>query len=517
MKLLPKTYALVIGVSNYNDPRTPNLSFCRNDVSEVREALVYGLSIAIEDIVSLGDTGTVTASDFIDALTKMSELTSEEDNLIFYFSGHGGGVSGEHHCLVFSDNAVSTQAIIQYLEKIPAKGKVIFLDCCYSGNYSVDGVASFDISNTIGDFAGKGYAVLSSSNSTQVSYKHPDYSISVFTRFLCDAFRDKLIVRQGTVSLNDIQKLVCLYSQVWSHKNPHKQQHPIFRANMGGTIYFKVHEYIPYQPIKIYEECDKYIIYDVKPSHVGVTKRYSVEVILKSPLSLDEISQVSLEVTQKVRSAEVYNNANTQTILSDKLADIIWIYFGRDESDMIRHTYLCITTWVDDEQNKDWWYKVDNENTFLINNVQFELLPYYEYLKRLNEENMGTQKGVIDETKDMLVTLVTLAEKIITLYNEYKNSILTEQELIDELDTIVSEVNEYYLKSTDFAIPPDDIKDWSEACSLLFGTIHDLSLYYNKKYFSQRTAANRKACMELTISRYYTDLESVRRLEKVLS
>ncbi|EES73132.1 hypothetical protein POTG_02232 [Paenibacillus sp. oral taxon 786 str. D14] len=391
---------------------------------------------------------------------------------------------------------------------------MIFLDCCFSGNFSVDRSSSFSIEETVDDFAGKGYAVLSSSNSTQASYGHPDKPISVFTSFLCDAFRDKLIVRQGMVSLNDIQKLVCLYSQVWSHRNPDKPQQPIFRANMGGTIRFKVHEYVPFQPMKIYEECDEYIIYDVKPSHIGVTKRYSVEVILKAPLSLDEIGKVSLEVTRKVRSAEVYNNPDTQLILSGKLADIIWIYFGRDESDMIRKTYLCMTTWVDDAQNKDWWYRVNSEDTFIINNVHFKLFPYYEYLRRLNQENMGSRERVIYETREMLSSLITLAERIIYQFNEFKNAILTEQELFDELESLVSEVESYYIKSTDLPIPPDDIKDWREACSLLFGTIHDLSLYYNKKYLSQRTTANRKSCMEMTISRYYSDLENVRRLEK---
>ncbi|MGO4498608.1 caspase domain-containing protein [Paenibacillus sp. 2RAB27] len=510
---MSKTLALVVGVSNYYDSQTPNLPFCMNDVVEVRESLVNGLNIANEDIISLGESADVTTMDFIEALKKMSNLTSKEDNLIFYFSGHGGGKSGNQHCLAFTDGAISTQAIIQFLENVSAKGKAIFLDCCFSGNYSVDGASSHNINNTIDDFAGKGYAVLSSSNSIQSSYKHPDKSTSVFTSFLCDAFRDKLIVKQGTVSLNDIQKLVCLYSQVWSYRNPVKQQQPIFRANMGGTIRFKVHDYVPYQPNKIYEECDDYIIYDVKPSHSGVTKRYSVEVILKSPISLDEISKVSLEVTKKIRRAEVYNNADTQLLLSEKMANIIWIYFGRDDSDMIRKTYLCITTWVDDTQNKDWWYRVNSEDTFIIKNVHFKLLPYYESLRSLNQENMGSRERVILETREMLAILITLAERIIYQFNEYKNEILSEQELVDALESFISEVDRYYFKSTDFAIPPEDIKNWSEACSLLFGTIHDLSLYYNKKYLSQRTTANRKACMEMTISQYFSDVESVRKLE----
>lgn len=76
---MSKTKALVVGVSNYYDSSIPNLPFCKNDVSEVREAMVYGLNVANEDVISLGETGNVTVSDFIDALTKMSDLTSKED------------------------------------------------------------------------------------------------------------------------------------------------------------------------------------------------------------------------------------------------------------------------------------------------------------------------------------------------------------------------------------------------------------------------------------------------------
>lgn len=513
---MSRTLALVVGVSNYYDSKTTNLPFCKNDIAEIMESLVYGLNLPTEDIILLGESGDVTTSDFIETLTRISNITKDEDNLIFYFSGHGGGKIGGQHCLVFSDKAVSTQAIIQYLENISAKGKVIFLDCCYSGNYTVGGVPSYPITSTIEDFAGNGYAVLSSSNSVQVSYKHPDKPISIFTSFLCDAFRDKLIVRQGKVSLNDIQKLVCLYSQVWSYRNPSQQQQPIFRANMGGTIQFKVHDYVPYQPKKIYEECDEYIICKVIPNHFGVTKRYSVEVILKSPLSLDEISRVSLEITEKVRKVEIYSNSTSELLLSGKMANIIWIYFGRDESDMVRKSYLCISTWVDDTQNKNWWYRVNSDETFIINGVHFKLLPYYESLRHINQDNMGTREKVIKDTREMLANLVTLAEKIIYQFNEYKNEILTENELINVLEEIVAEVDLYYFKSTEFSIPPDSIRNWCEACSLLFGTIHDLSIFYNKKYSFQRTSINRKINMELVISRYYADLENVRRIEKDL-
>ncbi|MGG4011511.1 hypothetical protein [Bacillus smithii] len=54
----------------------------------------------------------------------------------------------------------------------------------------------------------------------------------------------------------------------------------------------------------------------------------------------------------------VYNNEITKERLSGKSANIIWNYFGRDESDIVKNNYICVTTWVDDSQDKKWWYRI---------------------------------------------------------------------------------------------------------------------------------------------------------------
>lgn len=507
--------ALVVGVSNYYISGAGNLPFCRNDVIEMEEALYFGLKLENDDVISLGKLGDVKKDDFIKAILEITNLIDKNNFLIFYFSGHGTTIDNQHY-LVFSDGFISTQEIIEYFERVSAKGKVVFLDCCYSGHFSISGTSTFSIEETVGDFAGRGYAVFSSSNSTQVSYGHPDKPISVFTSFLSDALKDRHIIRQGKVSLYDIQKLVRLYLEVWNLRNPDKQQHPIFRANMGGTIYFEVQEYVPFHTSRIYGEYDKYIIYNVEPLHVGLTKRYAVKAIMKEPLSLEEIGKVSLEITQKVKTAEVYNNAIAQDRLAGKLANIIWVYFGRDESDVVKNNYVCYTTWVDDTKDKKWWYRVDNKDTFILNGIHYKIFSYYESLRRFNQENTGSKNDVISKTKNILASVVTLAERAIYYFNEYKNEVLTEEDFLQEMEGLIPEINKYFFDSHNLDIPPDEIRDWSQACVVLIGTIYDFTLYYNKKYMSQRTPENRRACMEMTIKQYYSDLEQVRQLEEKL-
>src|SRR5690606_30046710 len=120
--------------------------------------------------------------------------------------------------------------------------------------------------------------------------------------------------------------------------------HPVFKANMGGTIFFDVKEYQPYYSTNIYAEYDNYIIYKVEPVHTGLAKRYSFKVILKEPLSLEEIGKISLKIKDQAKNIEVYNNEIAEKRWINKLPNIIWVYFGRDEIDIIKNNYICHTT-----------------------------------------------------------------------------------------------------------------------------------------------------------------------------
>lgn len=505
--------ALIVGVSNYLIDSAKDLPFCKNDIVAMKSALCNGLKMNENDIIICGKSGYATRKEFIKALDHIEKLIKNNDIFIFYFSGHGALLCGAHY-LVFSDGIINTQEIIKYFEKIICKSKIIFLDCCYSGNYHISKKVEMCIEDAVEDFFGRGCAVFASSKSSEFSYRHPNESISLFTSFLCEALQSKFLIKEGKISLYDIQNLVFLYSEIWNKQNPTMQQHPIFRANMGGTILFDVEDYKPYISKKVYYENDKYIIYDVNPMHTGTLKKYSIKVILKQPFSLREIAEISLEIKDMAKRFEVFNRRESEISHKGKLANIIWIYFGRDESDIINNNYLCHTTWVDDKQNKEWWYRTSSKDTFIENGVHFTIHSYYKYLKKFTLENIGNKEELILKMKNIMFKMVNLAEQIIHLYNEYKNDVITELDLVEYMEDIIPEIDKLYLESTDLEIAPIEIKEWSQACSELFCTIHNFIYYYNKNYLDLRTAENRKNCMEMTIKQYYKDLDKVKRMEK---
>ena len=365
----------------------------------------------------------------------------------------------------------------------------------------------------ISDFQGKGYAVFSSSNAEQVSFGHPEKPISIFTYFLCNALENPLIKKKGKVSLNDIHKLVNLYLEVWNKRNPKQQQNPIFKRNMGGTIFFKIEDYKPFPIAKIYFESDQYIIYDVKPMHSGNCKRYGVKVILKEPLPLEEISKVSNEIKDTVKTAEVYTNQRSSERWRAKLANIVWIYFGFDESDMIRGNFICHTTWCDDNQNKEWWYKVDGSNKYMIKGTHFSVHAYYDTLKILYQDSSSDKEKLMLAVKEISRTMLKSAEEVISLYNEYMNGLISESSLVEQIDPSLSKIEEFFMASIDLELASDDFHDWMQVYSNIFSTIHDFTYYYNRKYLEQRTPENRKAGMEMNIKNYYAELEEIISIE----
>ena len=121
--------ATLVGVSNYNDSKTPNLEACKNDIVAVKDALIKGLCVSPGNIRTLGDSGTVSLKEFVNELEVASMLVESDDTYIFYFSGHGN-----NGILALSENIVSVQAVIELVNKIKAKNKIIILDSCRSGD-----------------------------------------------------------------------------------------------------------------------------------------------------------------------------------------------------------------------------------------------------------------------------------------------------------------------------------------------------------------------------------------------
>jgi hypothetical protein len=109
---MTKLHALIVGVSNYSTiGNLDDLPFCKNDILLMRDALVNGLNVEMANILSCGEDGIVTKQELQIALQRLVDVSSHEDIIFFYFSGHGGHLSDGHN-LALSDDVISTREII---------------------------------------------------------------------------------------------------------------------------------------------------------------------------------------------------------------------------------------------------------------------------------------------------------------------------------------------------------------------------------------------------------------------
>lgn len=501
--------ALLVGVCEYPTLNCTPLPLCKNDLYAMKNALIDGLNINSNNIVLCGETGMVTLSELIFSINYTLSNATNEDTFIFYFSGHGG-----KNCLALSDGLIGLQDLIDAIEGVKTRNKIVILDSCHSGGFSLNNMPKMNINETVETFAGHGYAVLASCGAEQTSGFNGIKKISLYTSFVCDALKCRFLIRKGKKSLEDINNAIFRFAEISNKKGKSNIQQPIFRSSIGGTVFFDVEEYNPYNIEKVYEETDKYIIYDVEPVHHGTAKRLSVKAILRFQSSMEEISKIAREIKNKVLYYEVHKNKISEEHHKGKPANIVWCYFGYDEDDMVNCNFICHTTWVDDLQDKEWWYRT-TKNTLFVNDIHLEVHSSYEMIKGF-QENTISKDEFIKLIRKYSLDIIWVAEQYIKIFREYLNNTLTEEQLIESVVPLNEKISICFLKQSDLPIPPNDLHEWAHVHMKIACTIHDFSLFYNRINLDTWSSEARKRLMLNAIKQYGIELDELAKVDKLI-
>jgi Caspase domain len=213
-------YALLIGVGECEYSRW-SLPITVKDVTAVKEILVDpNLCSYPNEHIRLLCNADATHEGILDGLQWLKEVAGRdpEATIIVYYSGHGwlNPVDSSYYLIPndtnpgeISDSALAGAEFTRALQGINSQKLLVILDCCHA-----EGIASakgnemeFKLPNGLnfkppkgftpksakGQFAtladGKGVAILSSSDSHQLSWIRKDQTYSVFTYHLIDALR----------------------------------------------------------------------------------------------------------------------------------------------------------------------------------------------------------------------------------------------------------------------------------------------------------------------------------------
>lgn len=497
-----KCYGLLTGVGIYSDEERKSLSGTQKDLLIMQRALTKGLKFDPDNIRILGEEGNVQARSFARALSEFEGLLKKEDTFVLYFSGHG-----VHASLCFTDDMVNLQSIVSYIERLPARKKIVILDCCFAGSAQISNIRELTFEEAVAAFAGSGIAVMASCAQDEQSWLCEAGDASLYTRIVASALCSRRMIHKGRISLNDVNDEIRYLIQLWNKANPERQQHPIYRENYIGEISFEVEEYHPYVTQKITAETENYYLHSIKPLSTGNLKRFAAFVVLKKA---DDtlLPQITKEIVSQFKNSDVYASELSEWRFKGRSADAIWCYFGHDAEDLERSNHFAYTIWAEREDLKKTYYR-DNRNAEVVDGIYIFWNTSYGLVKEIQKTDTP-QERIIAEYEELAGRLMSQAEAFIRDFEEVENNTFSLEEMQRNYGAWIREVKTAYFKLTDTDPAPVKRIRWAEDILDLAGWVTDMALLLEKEEVGDKVGET--WMVRQSISRYRWSMEELRRI-----
>lgn len=187
------------------------------------------------------------------------------------------------------------------------------------------------------------------------------------------------------------------------------------------------------------------------------------------------------------------------------------MYWGYDEIDMDGN-FAFNSTWAETSQDRACFYK----DKTVINDIGIKANNSYDMLRKFTIENTANKDDLIKETRHLLNSLINAGNELISKFRAFLNAEFDENNFIEKASDSCNEIDRLYFEMSNLDISPIEISRWINLCMCVACDISNMSLYYNAEIFKNRTADNRKACMEMEIKHYQQDLIALKDEEKRL-
>ena len=217
-----RKFALIIGNSQYQDPRLAQLVTPQEDVNDLAAIL------RASDIGGFDEVKTLVNESDANIRLSLEDFFADklpDDLLVIYFSGHG--VRDEQGLLYLAVNntranrlratAIPSEFITKEMDRSRSKRQVLILDCCHSGAFAQGSKAVTGESAGTGPaFEGLGYGrvILTATDATQYAWEGDKVigqaDRSVFTHYLIEGLRtgEADANHDGAITLDEIYDYV---------------------------------------------------------------------------------------------------------------------------------------------------------------------------------------------------------------------------------------------------------------------------------------------------------------------
>lgn len=242
-------------------------------------------------------------------------------------------------------------------------------------------------------------------------------------------------------------------------------------------------------------------------SHAGA-KRYSATILLDQHYPKDVIRTIIQEATEKLKYSNYYRNERVKARWGKTSAHVVWLYIAYDLEDIQNANWVCRTYWIDPSLREDMRPHGLNGNEKL-GDIEILWNDDYKLHKDFLESHYGTKEEVLEAIYPILNEMVKLGKQAIDYFEKYHRGNISEDEFISKMRKMEPRVTELYLQLGNIPIPPEDCKDYDQACQNIFATIDDMFLYYSKRRLETWPKQNRDWLMQNTVKRFYEDWRTI--------
>jgi len=231
----PRIFAVIVGIADYEGTLS-DLNYSDQDA----RIFYQHLNSALKNETKNGKTilllnKQATRQNIMNALNHVFSMSTKDDFIIFYFSGHG---SPGYFCPTdYLSNKISHEAIKDYFKKAKAKYRLCVADACFSG--SIGSSSDINSSSNASTLKDSRVAVIMSSKKSQTSIESGYLKQGLFSYHFINGLR-------GKADLNNDSYITMGELFIYTKRNVSKES----LGTQVPTVYGKNLNLIPLAKVK---------------------------------------------------------------------------------------------------------------------------------------------------------------------------------------------------------------------------------------------------------------------------
>jgi replicative superfamily II helicase len=260
--IIKKIHGIFIGIDKYQSPEITELNCCSKDAKY--------LWALLKDTFPQGEFKKLinceaTCSNISEVFDNIIDKVSDEDLVIFHFSGHGSPnfhlVAHDTDINNFNATSISPDQVAGWIKRFKNKRLLVMLDCCFSGGTGAKvvelGVLKRDISDEENDLLelikGEGALLIAAASSEQSAWENNRVGHGLLTASLISVFINSDHVLPGkSISLLQLADLVTKNIELEAKRIGKKQTPYIAFQSLGSLevpFFFKGKHWFELNPV----------------------------------------------------------------------------------------------------------------------------------------------------------------------------------------------------------------------------------------------------------------------------